>query len=55
MSVKRSKLKKKYPKKRNVLKIFESDSLELEKVMEKIMEFKELKRVRTLSVDYSIY
>ena len=59
MSVKRSKLKKKNTlKKKKVLTIFESDSLELEKATEKIMEsheLKEPKRVRTLSVDNSIY
>ena len=34
MSVKRSKLKKNTLKKKKVLTIFESDSLELEKIME---------------------
>ena len=58
MSVKRSKLKKNTPQKKKVLTIFESDSLELEKAMEKlwkVMELKEPKRVRTLSVNNSIY
>ena len=44
---------KKYPKTRNVLNIFERDSKtqghgKREKVMEKVMEFEELKGVRTL-------
>ena len=46
VSVKRSKLKKKYPKKKKVLTIFESDSLELEKAMEKIMESHGIQRAQ---------
>ena len=45
MSVKRSKFKK-YPKKKKVLTIFGSDSLELEKAMEKIMESHGIERAQ---------
>lgn len=46
MSVKRSKLKKNTLKKKKVLTIFESDSLELEKAMEKIMESHGIERAQ---------
>lgn len=47
MSVKRSKLKKKNTlQKKKVLTIFESDSLELEKAMEKIMESHGIERAQ---------
>ena len=47
------------PKTRIVFKVFESDSYteshwKLEKVMEKVMEFEEMKRVRTLYLFFSI-
>ena len=59
MSVELFKVQK-YSKTRKVLKNFESDSEnlghgKLKKVMEKVMEFEEPKRVQTLLFNYHVY